>query len=91
MVSTQTNRTRGRKPPLDREEHALRDRSLRMCALCVCTNAWSHEAEQHWGPKAASESFCRAVLRACVAGERWCGVAWCGVVWSMCSMGRVYQ
>lgn len=53
--------------------------------MCVCVRArvyaWSHEAEEHWGPKAASESFCRAVVaRVLVKKSVVSGVVWCGVV-----------
>lgn len=79
QVSTQTNNRptdQGRMPP-SRRKHALRETDrLSVCVAsekecvcaCVCMNVcMGHEAEQHWGPKAASETLCRAVLRAC-----WC-------------------
>lgn len=45
--------------------------------MCVWTYAWDHEAEEHWGPKAASESFCRAVfLLRMLDGVSRC--VWCG-------------
>lgn len=57
-------------------KHALRAPQIvcvRVCEReegrqCVWAYAWDHEAEQHWGPKAASESFCRAVFFAAHAG-----------------------
>ena len=62
-------------------------RQIVCVCVCVCVGiCMGHEAEQHWGPEAASETLCRAVLRAC-----WCVgcVCGCGVVWTVwCRLRR---